>query len=193
VKRAGKRAAIAGSPFPVDPRRYSKELIDRLTNDVAIHALADIDAHADKHTSPGIINASGADAINIWGGKEDLEAHAGHLFGILDGIPDNQEREAAFWALYHVIHGTFNIAKSGIYPLDEMRHSQALQAAVLRARRERTITARNAIIQSVIDEAKKQGKLPSAKRELLDLVNARLASVGKDPIKIGTLYRWLRK
>jgi hypothetical protein len=93
-----------------------------------------------------------------------------------------------FWALYRVINGTFLIAKSGIHPLDEMQHSQALQAAAARAGRPRNTAERNKMRQSVIDEIEKKiGKLPPVKK-LLPLVNAQLK---KKPISDATLRRLL--
>jgi hypothetical protein len=161
-----------------------QELIDRLINDVANPALAEIDARA----LPGVINAKDADKINIWVGKEDLEGYAGQLFGILDAIPDNQEREAAFWVLYHVVNGTLHIAKSGIYPLNEAQHSADFQAAKMRAGRPRNTAERNRMRQSVIDEIeKKVDKLPPVKK-LLSLVNAQLK---KKTISGATLRRLL--
>jgi hypothetical protein len=139
-----------------------------LINDVAIPALAGIDTRALR----GVINARVADEINIEAGKEDLEENAGTLFRILDRIPDNQEREAAFSALYRVIHGTFRIAKSEIYPIDEMRHSDDLRALTMRGRPRHNTPERDRIRQSVIDGIEKQRKLPPVK-ELLYLVHGR--------------------
>ena len=168
-----------------DPRRRAKDLVDYLLNEVAPE-LARVD---DGVLPDGVIDATAADAINIAGGKEDLAANAVTLFNVLDAIRDEEERRGAYFALYHVLNGTFRIAKAGIYPLDEMRHSQKLQAAVLRERKNSKVTKRDQIVLSVIDENDKRSKPLPVQKGLLDRINERLAAADEKKIDARTLYR----
>jgi hypothetical protein len=186
--RGHRRVTASRAAFSVEPERLAKELIDHLTNEVAVRALADITAHTNKRGLPGIIDARFADQLNIEGGREDLQSYAPDLYRILDAIPDDHERNAAYMALHGIVRGTLNIAKSGIYPLDEMRHSNNLQAAASRVGQARRKTARYKIVKSVIDEAKQRGRQRST-RLLLDDANARLKAAGHSQISLATWYR----
>jgi hypothetical protein len=105
-------------------------------------------------------------------------------------MPDENERRGAYEALYGVLNGIFRIAKSGIYPLNEMRHSQYLDAAVMRERQSklRDLPNRDAIVGSMIEMNEKRARpLPVVK--LLPHVNERLAGAGFKKISSRTYYR----
>jgi len=170
-----------------DPRTRTKELIDHLINDVAKPALL---ANG-RGLSNARLDAEAADVMNIWAGKEDVEGYATTLFNVLDTIPDDERRRKAYAALYHVLHGTFRVAKSGIYPLDEMRHSGRLQATGMRKGTSKDMLARDAIVLSVVAERKKLGE--KSKKRWLGPVNAALAEAKRPPITMGVLYETIRQ
>jgi hypothetical protein len=176
-----------------DPKERLTELIAELMSVPGPSRIADVELNGENIedlVAAAKAAAKEADDLNIASGKEDLASYAVTLCRALDAIRDDHDRHNAYDALYHVVNGTFLIAKSGIDPLNEQQRSQDKQAAVMRARRERELAERDLIVCSLITELeKKEGKRLPAKR-LLDLVNNAIAG---PKIKIGVLYGILKK
>ena len=119
--------------------------------------------------------------------KRILVCYLQTLGDALDAIPDEDERDRAYDALYWVLDATHRIARS-IDLLNELQRNQAKNLAAMATAMTKKLAKRNEIVVSIIDDRKRRGK-PASWRALRLLINDELRRKGFKEISERTFDR----
>lgn len=188
-----------GAIWNDDPKGRVSALADRLLNVPGPASIAEVQLQENANDVVGrvsvseyemkavVVGAQQANDLDVATGKEDLVCYLQTLGDALDAIPDEDERDRAYDALYWVLDATHRIARS-INSLNELQRNQAKNLAAMATAMTKKLAKRNEIVVSIIDDRKRRGK-PASWRALRLLINDELRRKGFKEISERTFDR----
>ena len=188
-----------GAIWNDDPKGRVSALADRLLNVPGPASIAEVQLQENANDVVGrvsvseyemkavVVGAQQANDLDVATGKEDLVCYLQTLGDALDAIPDEDERDRAYDALYWVLDATHRIARS-IDSLNELQRNQAKNLAAMATAMTKKLAKRNEIVVSIIDDRKRRGK-PASWRALRLLINDELRRKGFKEISERTFDR----
>lgn len=188
-----------GAIWNDDPKGRVSALADRLLNVPGPASIAEVQLQENANDVVGrvsvseyemkavVVGAQQANDLDVATGKEDLVCYLQTLGDALDAIPDEDERDRAYDALYWVLDATHRIARS-IDSLNELQRNQAKNLAAMATAMTKKLAKRDEIVVSIIDDRKRRGK-PASWRALRLLINDELRRKGFKEISERTFDR----